>query len=121
MLQKGFMGFVGITIALQHSTGKAAHGVVAATGGDHFIIRRIFFAICARNNFLINGDPAIMPNHFTSIRAINKACRIQSVVIEERICRMDGFFQIGVLLCIADFTDQEIHMTARTRAEVFLI
>ena len=121
MLQKGFMGLVGITIALQHSTGKAAHGVVSTASRNHFIIRRFCFAISVRRDFLINSDPAIMPNHFTGIRAINKACCIQSIIIEERICRMDGFFQICVLLCIADFTDWEIHMATRTWSKTFLI
>ena len=85
MLLKGFISFVGITIALQHTTGKAAHGIVAAAGSNHFIIRSFFFTISARCDFLINRDPTVMPNNLTGIRSINKACCIQSIIIEERV------------------------------------
>ena len=69
----------------------------------------------------INGDPAVMPNHITGISTIDKTSRIQGIIVEKRICRMDGFFQVGILLRASDLTGQEVHMTTRARSEAFLI
>lgn len=123
------IGFLCISVSLEHAAGKVRHGAVAAALGDCrraidvHIPESIFIRFgVVHLKALIERDLAGMELDIGIFCAKEESCRIQRFGIEVRKDAVHTLFQGAVFSGISHLIDQEQHMElgARSLAALFL-
>ena len=112
------MSLFRIAVPLQDPGCEPAHGIIAAslknrTGARSLLFLRLI-RLHDRTDLFIDGHPTFMPDYLSGIRAKDKPCRVQRIIIEKRVLLLDGDLQTGIYLLICNLFDLKINMKPRS-------